>query len=212
VLKILLKSVWHLAALVGIATIAGAVWFWSQGIGTRTPPGAVESAVSRAARRAMIPATAKDRVNPESATSDTLRAGLEHWADHCASCHGNNGSGETETGQGLFPRPPDMRQSTTQELTDGELFYIIENGVKLTGMPAWGTGTPEGETASWHLVQFIRRLPTLSDAEILDMEEMNPRSFSEWRALEEERRFLAGEPPAPQAEPGPVHKHKGAPQ
>jgi mono/diheme cytochrome c family protein len=159
----------------------------------------------------MIPAAARGRVNPEPATAETLRDGLEHWADHCAVCHANNGSGETELGQGLYPRAPDMRQPATQELTDGELFYIIENGVKLTGMPGWGTGT-EGESASWHLVQFIRRLPTLSESEILEMEELNPRSPAEWRALEEERRFLAGEPPSPQAEPEPVHKHKGAPR
>jgi mono/diheme cytochrome c family protein len=209
--KVLLKSVWHLAALVGIVTLAGAIWLWNQGIGTRTAPGPVETSVSRAARRVMIPAAARDRLNPEPGTAETLRDGLEHWADHCAICHANNGSGDTEIGQGLYPRVPDMRQPATQELTDGELFYIIENGVKLTGMPAWGTGT-EGEPASWHLVQFIRRLPTLSESEILEMEELNPRSPADWRALEEERRFLAGEPPLPQAKPEPVHKHKGAPR
>jgi mono/diheme cytochrome c family protein len=208
--KLLLKVVWFAAAVVGLVTVATAVWLWTQGISTKSPPGPLETSVARAARRAMIPATARDRVNPDRATAETLRSGLEHWADHCAICHANNGSGETEMGQGLYPRPPDMRQPVTQELTDGELFYIIENGVKLTGMPAWGAGTPEGEAASWHLVQFIRSLPALSESDILDMEEMNPRSPAEWRALEEERRFLAGEPPAAPATPEPSHKHKGA--
>ena len=91
-----------------------------------------------------------------------------------------------------------MRLPATQDLTDGELFYIIENGVKMTGMPAWGTGTAEGEQESWHLVNFIRHLPQLSDDELAEMEELNPRGLADWRALEEERRFLAGdsEPPA----------------
>ncbi len=123
---------------------------------------------------------------------------MEHWADHCATCHGNDGSGDTPIGSALYPRAPDVRLPATQDLTDGELFYIIENGVKMTGMPAWGTGTAEGEQESWHLVNFIRHLPQLSDDELAEMEELNPRGLADWRALEEERRFLAGdsEPPA----------------
>jgi hypothetical protein len=114
-------------------------------------------------------------------------------------------------GEGMYPRAPDMRRAETQNLTDGELFYIIENGVKLTGMPAWGTGTPEGERDSWHLVQFIRHLPSLSEAELAEMEGLNPRSAAEWQALEEERRFLSGEAPAPKPAPSP-HEHKGGSQ
>ncbi len=98
-----------------------------------------------------------------------------------------------------------MRLSATQDLSDGSLFYIIEHGVKLTGMPAWGNGTPEGERSSWHLVQFIRRLPSLSEAELAEMEELNPRGAEEWRAMEDERRFLSGDAPAP---PSPPHSHK----
>ena len=205
-----IKALWHVFAIVGIALTAGAVWFFQQGIATRTPPTSLEVSVSRAARVAMIPAANRARRNPGPETEETLRAGLEHFADHCASCHGNDGSGVTEMGQGLYPRAPDMRQSPTQSLTDGELFYIIENGVKLTGMPAWGNGTTEGETASWHLVQFIRHLPSLSDSELGEMEDLNPRGVAEWRALEEERRFLSGEASKPPKAPATPHQHKGA--
>ena len=100
-----------------------------------------------------------------------------------------------------------MRRPGTQSLSDGELFYIIEHGVRLTGMPAWGDGSPESELASWHLVRFIRHLPTLSDAEIAEMEALNPKSPEEWRGEEDARRFLegSGERPSPTA----VHKHGG---
>ncbi|MGH9174174.1 MAG: c-type cytochrome [Vicinamibacterales bacterium] len=207
-MKSALKAIWHLLALLGLCGVVAGVWLFQQGIGTRAAPSAAEAAVARAARQAMIPAAARARLNPEPTDADTLRAGLEHWADHCASCHANDGSGNTEMGQGLYPRVPDMRHAATQDLTDGELFYIIENGVKMTGMPAWGTGTPDGERASWHLVQLIRRLPALSDGEIAEMEALNPRSASEWRALEEERRFLSGESPLP-TDPGEsTHRHK----
>lgn len=204
----LAKIVWSVAGLVGILVVAGAAWFFQQGIGTRTAPGSVESAVARAARHAMIPAGARAAPNPVPATPETLRAGLLHWADHCASCHGNDGSGATEMGQGLYPRAPDMRQPATQALTDGELFYIIENGVKLSGMPAWGTGSADGELASWHLVQFIRRLPTLTDAELAEMADLNPRGPAEWRELEQERRFLSGEPSPTPPDRQPAHRHK----
>lgn len=208
-IRLLLKGIWHLLAIVGVVAVMCGVWLWSVGIEARDTPTTVEAAVARVARSAMIPAAAKGLRNPEPATSENIRSGLEHWADHCASCHANDGSGETEMGQGLYPSAPDMRQAATQNLTDGELFYIIENGVKFTGMPAWGTGTPEGERSTWHLVQFIRHLPSLSEAEIAEMEELNPRSAAEWQALEEERRFLSGEMPLAPPEPS-SHDHKGA--
>ncbi len=123
---------------------------------------------------------------------EVVAEALAHFADHCASCHANDGSGKTTMGQGLYPRAPDLRLPATQQLSDGTLFYIIENGVKLTGMPAWATGTAEGEAASWRLVRFIRHLPSLSEAELQRMESLNPKSADEWRQAEEERKFLEG--------------------
>ena len=210
-MRVLLKALWHVCAIVGLIALVALAWLWNSGIGTREAPGPLETAVSRAARSAMIPSGARELPNPEPATTENIRSGLEHWADHCASCHANDGSGDIEQGRSLYPPAPDMRQAATQNLTDGELFYIIENGVKLTGMPAWGTGTPEGQRDSWHLVQFIRRLPTLSEAEIAEMEALNPRSAADWQALEEERRFLSGETAAPARSPS-THDHKGGSQ
>jgi mono/diheme cytochrome c family protein len=196
-------------ALIGVACAVVLGWMAMKGIGTRNDPPAIEVSVARAARRFAIPARERARVNPVTSTKDSIREGMEHWADHCATCHGNDGSGTTEIGGALYPRAPDMRQSPTQQLQDGELFYIIENGVKLTGMPAWGTGTADGEQASWHLVNFIRHLPQLTDEELTEMDGLNPRGPAEWRALEEERKFLAGETDAPKAPPTPGHEHKG---
>ena len=92
-----------------------------------------------------------------------------------------------------------MRRRETQALTDGELFFIVENGVRLTGMPAWGG--PDTAQDSWKLVHFIRHLPSLTGEEQARMEALNPRSPDEWRALEAEDAFLREEAPAPK-EPG----------
>jgi mono/diheme cytochrome c family protein len=129
-----------------------------------------------------------------------------HYADHCAVCHANNGSGNTEMGRGLFPRAPDMRLASTQNLSDGELFWIIENGIRFTGMPGWSTGTNHGVEDSWKLVHFIRHLPTLTAEEISEMEGMNPRSPEEIRQELEEKRFLEGGDVPPVV---PEHKHGG---
>jgi hypothetical protein len=93
----------------------------------------------------------------------------------------------------MFPPSPDLRAEPTQRMTDGELFYIIENGVRFTGMPAFATGTEEGEQESWKLVHFIRRLPRLSEPELERMKELNPRSPEEIRQEIAEEEFLRGE-------------------
>jgi len=160
------------------------------GTSARSDPGAAEVAVARWLRSALIPGGAKEARNPLAASPRLLAEGRAHFADHCASCHANDGTGDTSLGRGLYPRAPDMRRAATQDLTDGELFYIIENGVRLTGMPAWGgAGKPE---ESWKLVLFIRHLPTMGPEEVVEMEKLNPKSPEEWRELQEESEFLEG--------------------
>ena len=194
------------AALIVVLLLvaAGLAYVVSTGLSARGQPGALETRLARAARRLAIPRGLKQLSNPVPASAEVIADGLNHFADHCASCHANDGSGNTEMGQGLFPKAPDMRQPTTQQLTDGELFYIIENGVRFTGMPAWSTGTPEGERASWHLVHFIRALPALTPDQIEQMEAKNPRPPEEIRQQMEEERFLKGDDTPP---PSPSHVH-----
>src|SRR5687768_3251308 len=153
-------------ALIGVAAVVGALLLLRAGIGSRAESRRFETTVARSLRSIAIPRAARNLKNPLAPSAEGIEDGLSHFADHCASCHANDGSGQTEIGRSLYPKAPDMRQAATQNLTDGELFYIIENGVKLTGMPAWGNGTQEGATASWNLVHFIRRLPQLTQAEV----------------------------------------------
>jgi hypothetical protein len=91
----------------------------------------------------------------------------------------------------MYPPAPDMRKEETQQKTDGELFYIIENGVRLTGMPGWG-GTAHSERDSWKLVRFIRHLPSLSRSEIREMESLNPKTPDDIEEEKQEEEFLKG--------------------
>lgn len=179
----------------------------SKGLSTRTSPSLAEETLAMAVRRLATPRSARTQPNPVEPTAAALEGALEHWADHCAACHANDGSGQTEMGRSFYPPSPDMRAARTQSLTDGELFSIIENGIRLTGMPAWGTGTPEGERESWALVHFIRRLPNLTAADIERMEGLNPQSPAKFREAEEARLFLEGmtEPPANTTPAKPHH-------
>jgi mono/diheme cytochrome c family protein len=188
-------------AIVGVAVI-GAPLVLRDGISARAEPSAIEAWIARRLRSWAIPSEARAAKNPIPASPGVLAAGLAHFADHCASCHANDGSGQTAIGRMLHPRAPDMRGPATQRLTDGELFYVIENGVRLTGMPAWGG--PGSEEESWQLVHFIRHLPSLTAEERTRMEALNPKSPEEWRALEDEEEFLRGEARVPE-HGTPVH-------
>ena len=181
---------------------AALVYVRRTGLAARADAGAFEARLARAVRSLGVPADVKNMPNPVPQTPEVIAEGLAHYADHCAVCHGNDGSGNTQVGQGTWPKAPDMRQETTQRLSDGELFYIIEEGVRFTAMPGWSTGTPEGAAASWHLVHFIRHLPTMTADEIERMGTLTPRSPDEIRQEIEAEQFLQGGAPAP-----PVHEH-----
>ena len=180
-----------LLALVGALTLAGVVLSIRLGFGSREAPPPWEAFVAKRVLRASIPEEARFAQNPFPPTPEWIKQGMEHFADHCASCHANNGSGQTEMGQHLYPRAPDMRKRGTQHLTDGELYYIIHNGVRFTGMPAWGENGHDAE--SWKLVLFLRRLPNLTRQEELEMEKLNPKGPKERAEEQEEENFLEGD-------------------
>jgi mono/diheme cytochrome c family protein len=192
-MRLFVKFITGSLALVGMISLGIGIWLLRSGVSAQPEPSSFEASVARRLRAWMIPDEAQRRANPVPATAEAVESGLEHFADHCAVCHANDGSGRVEIGENLYPRVPDMRRSETQSLSDGALFYIIEEGVRLTGMPGWKTGTAEGEQDSWHLVHFIRHLPKLTDAERRRMEQLNPRPAEAWRQEQEVERFLAGE-------------------
>ena len=206
-MKRLLRLLAWLAVL-AVVVIAGVMLLvQGRGVSARPEPSAIEKRAALFMRGWLTPATYKGLKNPVSDTEENFVAAREHFADHCASCHANDGSGNTDIGRKLYPKAPDMRLPRTQALSDGEIFYFIENGIRLTGMPGWSTGTPEGEHASWQLVHFIRRLPKLTADDLAIMETFNPTSRAQ---IEEERKieeFLKGGDPPPTT-PDPHAGHK----
>jgi hypothetical protein len=187
------------------------------GVSARDQPTQAEIFVARRLRHLAIPMSARGMSSPHPATAETVQAGMEHFADHCAICHGNDGSGDTEMGKNMYPKPPDMRKDETQSLSDGELFYIIENGVRFTGMPGWRTDSNDADAGSktdsdhdahgeaghdtWALVHFIRHLPKLTDEEVTKMKSLNPKSPEEIEEEQQMKQFLEGGKEAPAEKP-----------
>jgi predicted CXXCH cytochrome family protein len=162
-LKALLQA---LIVLLIVGAVCGVVVV-RRGFRATATPSAWERVVARTVRNLAIPAAARAEKNPLAATSDVARQGRETFLADCSTCHGIDGSGKTPVGLNLYPRVPDLRAAATQDLSDGEIHYIIENGVQLTGMPAWGKqnsgrGHMESSGNSWKLVLFVRSLRPLT--------------------------------------------------
>ncbi len=184
-------------AALGVGFVAFS--FLHNGVSAKATPTALEVMMARKARHMALPSSARALHNPVPASADSLRDGRLHFADHCAICHGNDGSCDTMMGSGLYPKPPDLRLPETQNLSDGELFWIIENGVRFTGMPAFSShhSVPED---TWKLVLFIRHLPQLTEDERMEMEKYNPKGPDDRMEEQEENDFLNGATPAPKPE------------
>ena len=161
--------------LMVLATIGTVVFLKTTGLSARAKPGSFDTAVARRLRALAVPGDYQTLKNPVLRNEESIRSGMAHFADHCATCHANNGSGETEVGKAMFPPAPDMR-------------------------------LPDGEALSWHLVNFIRHLPRLTEAEEQEMADMNPRAPADVRQEIEEQRFLAGEDLPARTSPVP-HTH-----
>ena len=154
-------KIWKIAFLVllGLAVIvlSGTALLVRRGFRASATPPWWESAVARDLRNVAIPTSVRGEKNPFFGSSEAVSQGREFFLANCANCHGVDGGGKTPVGTNLYPRVPDLRATPTQNLTDGEIHYIIENGVQLTGMPAWSR--PHSESGdSWKLVTFIRSL------------------------------------------------------
>src|ERR1044071_549329 len=109
--------------LVLVVVLGGAIAVGSlllHGVSARDQPTALEAFVARRLRHLAVPRSARQAQNPVQVTPEVLAEARAHFADHCALCHGNDGSGQTEMGQHLYPKAPDMRQDATQSLSDGD--------------------------------------------------------------------------------------------
>lgn len=166
---------------------------FTTGFSAKTEPHALEVWMARKIRHLAIPIEKRNAQNPIPLSPDVMKESLAHFADHCATCHANNGSGQTTIGKNVYPKAPDLRLADTQSMSDGEIFWVIHNGIRYTAMPAWGEGDLDKDLDSWKLVHFIRHLPQLTPEELDQMKSLNPKTKKDLEKEAAFGRFLQGD-------------------
>jgi mono/diheme cytochrome c family protein len=125
-------------------------------------PSRAETALANMAKDVVIPIEAEDKQNPLPQSDEVASQGRQVFLQSCAICHGADGHGETYLGRNMYPPAMDMTSPHVQHWTDAELYWIIQNGVRLTGMPSWQSSISATDT--WKLARFIHDLPRLDAA------------------------------------------------
>lgn len=133
------------------------------------PPSGLEKTVATLAVRRSVAKRAPRAENPVKAAPESLAKGLAHYRSMCLTCHGAGTVDPSAIGEGLNPPAPDLTQPSVQSMTDGELFWIVQNGIRMTGMPAFGPTHEDPEI--WTLVTFMRHLPELTADEEAALEQ-----------------------------------------
>ena len=128
-----------------------------------TPPGRLEQRLATFALNRSIARHAPKARSPLADSPDAVAAGLALFRTHCVVCHGAPGVDPSEGGASLNPPAPGLTLPRIQARPDGELFWIISRGVRMTGMPAFGPSRSEKEI--WQLVAALRRLPRAGEEE-----------------------------------------------
>lgn len=179
-----------LIAVVGLVIVGAFGWVgyqaFTSGFSAKTEPPPIEVYMARQIRRLAIPIEERNAQNPIPLNPEVMKESLAHFADHCATCHANDGSGQTPIGKNVYPRAPDLRLADTQSMSDGEIFWVIHHGIRFTAMPAWGEGNLDKDLGSWKLVHAIRHLPQLTPEELGRMKALNPKTKHD---LEKEAAF-----------------------
>jgi mono/diheme cytochrome c family protein len=115
-------------------------------------------------RERSISTHSKGIVVPPLNNPKLIEAGFRNYHEMCRLCHGAPGYSQTEIARGLYPSPPDLtKEESVKGRKDAQFYWIIQNGIKMTGMPAFGSTHEEQEL--WGIVAFLRRLPGLKPEE-----------------------------------------------
>jgi mono/diheme cytochrome c family protein len=154
--------------LLVVVAAAAIVYTGSFNVAATVPPSRMERRLATLALDKSVARRAPDQKNPLAMNAETLRKGLHEFGENCLVCHGAPGVDPGEIGQGLNPGAPDLTLPRVQARTDGQLFWITANGIRMTGMPAFGPTHDDNEI--WQIVAFLRHLPEITDEEQRELE------------------------------------------
>ena len=155
--RVLVRTALVVLAFAFVVAFAGYRYVVGGGMRARQKPSAIEGFLAGKLVTLGIPSRDRTRANPLAgeATNDDIAAGRDLYQAQCDVCHGHDGSGKTTAGGGMYPPPARLQRDALAKRTDGDLFYLIRNGIRNTAMPGWQL--PDRET--WQLVLYLRKLP-----------------------------------------------------
>jgi mono/diheme cytochrome c family protein len=151
-----------------LATVAAAAVVYAGvfNVAATEPHWALTSWVLETARVRSIRAHAAGLLPPAGYDEQTrLVPAVGHFAEHCATCHGGPGTKRSEVAEGMYPEPPDLKEAA-KRYNQGELFWILKNGIKMSGMPSMAS---DGDEMLWATVALLRKLPEMTDDEYNDL-------------------------------------------
>ena len=153
------KRVLLVALVVSLAVLGLWFAFAHVSLAALDEPGRVETYVATKAKHLIVGRSASGQLPPEPPhDAASIAAGRMFFGGSCASCHGFDGRTATDVGSWMYPRVPDLGSASVQQWSDAELFWIIKNGIRLTGMP--GFAKIHSDVEIWHLVHYVRRVGT----------------------------------------------------
>jgi mono/diheme cytochrome c family protein len=160
-MKTVIKTIIVVALL---AVFGGIVYIYSgvYNVAATSSDTALTKWALETAREASIESRAEELTPPDKsvlADPKTLRIGFEHYDEMCLVCHGAPGMEPGEAREGLNPKPP-LLAKEADDMSEKEMFWVIKNGIKMTGMPGWGP--THSDDKIWAMVAFVKSMPTMT--------------------------------------------------
>jgi len=152
--------------VLALLVVSGLVYSGSYYVGADEPHWSTTAWLMNQARNRAIRANAADIAEP-AGLNDRVKivAGVSHYSEHCAVCHGAPGVERGDLAKGLYPRPPSLINSA-KLYTPAELFWIVKHGIRMTGMPSWAD---HSDNELWATVAFIEKLPGMTDQDYTNL-------------------------------------------
>ena len=150
---------WILVVLIALALAAVVVivGFTQIKLDALQEPGHLETVLATRAKRILVHRSSRDSIPPEPTNLQaSIEEGDKLYGTECAECHGLDGHKPTDAGRWMYPRAADLTSPEVQQYSDRELFWIVKNGIRLSGMPAFGR--VESDEHIWNLVHNVRTL------------------------------------------------------
>lgn len=145
-----------IAVLVLVAAVAAASQFTLSAL---PEPGRTETLLATKAKHYLVSRSSRKGIPPAPADRQAaIKEGDRLFGTECAACHGLSGHSPTDAGRWMYPRTADLTSDDVRSYSDQEVFWIIKNGIRLSGMPAFGK--VESDEHVWDLVLYVRALQT----------------------------------------------------